>query len=134
VWQSLTSLAAIELGTMIRRNVSAAVVYGISGIIALTGLIFGLVAAQAWLQTRMTDIEASLVIAGALLVLSIVVALIAYRMKHRRRSRSELTATALTSLPLAARLVTARINWGTMTVAGVMALGVLLGRQLTQKD
>jgi hypothetical protein len=133
VWHSLTLLAANEFGALFRRNVYAAIFYGLSGIVTLAGLIFGLVAAHFWLRIRMTDIEASLVIAGALLVLATIMAFLGYFLKHRRRSQSELTVTAIAALPLAARLVTARANWGTIAVAGVLALGVLLGRQLTEK-
>jgi hypothetical protein len=134
VWNSIALLAANEFGMMFRRNVTAIVFYAISGIAAFTGLIFGLVAAHTWLNVRMTGIEASLIIAGALLTFAIVLSLVGYFMKHRRRSKAELTSTALTALPIAARLVTSRISWSTMTVAGIMALGVLLGRQLADKD
>lgn len=134
MWNSIALLAANEFGSMFRRNVTAVVFYAISAVAAFTGLIFGLVAAHTWLAARMTDIEASLVIAGALMILAVALALVGYFMKHRRRSKAELTSTALTALPIAARLVTTRISWGTMTVAGIMALGVLLGRHIADKD
>jgi hypothetical protein len=134
VWNSLALLAANEVGGMFRRNVTALAFYAASGIAALGGMAFGLVAAHLWLSTRMSGIEASLSIAGALLVLAMVIAGIGYVMKNRRRTRTEVRSTALLALPIAARLVTSRINWGTMTVAGIMAAGVLLGRQLGDKD
>jgi hypothetical protein len=134
VWNSLALLAANEVGGMFRRNVTALAFYAVSGITALGGVAFGLVAAHLWLSTRMSKIEASLSIAGALLVMAILIAGIGYFVKNRRRTRTEVTSTALLALPIAARLVTSRINWGTMTVAGIMAAGVLLGRQLGDKD
>jgi glucose uptake protein GlcU len=134
VWNSLALLAANEVGGMFRRNVTALAFYAASGITALGGVAFGLVAAHLWLSTRMSGIEASLSIAGALLVLATVIAGIGYFMKNRRRTRTEVTSTALIALPIAARLVTSRVSWGMMTVAAVMAAGVLLGRQLGDKD
>jgi hypothetical protein len=134
MWNSLALLAANEVGGMFRRNVTALAFYAGAGITALGGVAFGLVAAHLWFSTRMSGIEASLSIAGVLLVMAMLIASIGYFMKHRRRSKAELTSTALTVLPIAARLVTTRISWGTMTVAGIMALGVLLGRQLADKD
>jgi hypothetical protein len=134
VWSNLALLAANEVGGVFRRNVTAVAFYAASGITALTGGVFGLVAAHSWLSTRMSGIEASLSIAGALLALAMLIASIGYFMKNRRRSRGEVTSTALIALPLAARIVTSRVSWGTMTVAAIMAAGVLLGRQLGDKD
>jgi hypothetical protein len=134
VWNSLALLAANEVGGMFRRNVTAAAFYAAAIIAALGAAAFGLVAAHLWLSTRMSNIEASLSIAGALLVLAMLIASIGYFMKNRRRSRSEVTSTALIALPIAARLVTSRVSWGTVTVAAIMAAGVLLGRQLGDKE
>ncbi len=134
MWNSLALLAANEVGGRFRRNLAAVAFYAASGIVALIGVVFGLVAVHFWLSTRMSEIEASLSIASALLVLAMVIAGIGYFMKNRRRTRTEVTSTALIALPIAARLVTSRISWGTMTVAAIMAAGVLLGRQLGDKD
>ena len=134
MWSNLALLAANEVGGVFRRNVTAVAFYTASGITALIGVVFGLIAVHFWLSTRMSEIEASLSIAGALLVLAMLIASIGYFMKNRRRTRTEVTSTALIALPIAARLVTSRISWGTMTVAAIMAAGVLLGRQLGDKD
>jgi hypothetical protein len=134
VWSNLALLAANEVGGIFRRNVTAVAFYAAAVIIALSGAVFGLVAAHSWLNVHMSSIEASLTIAGALLVLAMIFAGVGYFMKNRRRTRTEVTSTALIALPIAARLVTSRISWGTMTVAGIMAVGVLLGRQLGDKD
>jgi hypothetical protein len=134
VWNSLALLAANEVGGRFRRNLTAVAFYAAAGITALAGAAFGLVAAHSWLVTWMSHIEASLWIAGALLVLAMLIAGIGYFMKHRRRSRTEVTSTALIALPIAARMVTSRVSWGTVTVAAIMAAGVLLGRQLGDKD
>jgi type II secretory pathway component PulF len=134
VWSNLAFLAANEVGGVFRRNVTAAAFYAASGITALAGIVFGLVAAHSWLSTHMSEIDASLSIAGALIVLAMLIAGIGYFIKNRRRTRTEITSTALIALPIAARLVSSRVNWGTMTVAGIMAAGVLLGRKLGDKD
>jgi hypothetical protein len=134
VWNSLALLAANEVGGMFRRNVTAVAFYAAAAVTALGGGAFGLIAAHSWLSIRMSSIEASLSIAGGLLALAIIIAGIGYFMKHRRRSRTEVTSTALIALPIAARMVTSRVSWGTMTVAAIMAAGVLLGRQLGDKD
>jgi hypothetical protein len=134
VWNSLALLAANEVGGMFRRNVTAVAFYAAAGITAVMGVVFGLVAAHIWLSTRMSEIEASLSIAAALLVLAMLIAGVGYFIKHRRRTRTEVTSTALIALPIAARLVTSRVSWGTMSVAAIMAAGVLLGRQLGDKD
>ena len=74
MWSNLALLAANEVGGAFRRNVTAVAFYAVSGITALTGLVFGLVAASSWLGTRMSAIEANLTIAGALLALAIIIA------------------------------------------------------------
>lgn len=134
MWNNLAQLAASEFGGMIRRNMTAIAFYTAACITALTGFVFALIAGHFWLRYRVSDIEASLIIAGALLVLAAVIVGFGYFLKNRRRSNSEMASTALMALPIAARLVTSRANWGTMTVAAILTAGVLLGRRIGDKS
>jgi hypothetical protein len=130
MWKGLSLLAANEVGGAIRRNVLATGIYGMAGIVGLIGVVFGLVAFQGWLSLRMSAIEADLLIAGLLLGVALLIAIVGAYTKHRRRTSTALTASALLAAPIAAGVIGKRLNLGTIALIGVVALGAMLGRQL----
>ena len=132
MWKGLTLLAANEFGTSFKRNMTALAYYSAAGLICFTAVIFGLIALHEWLEFYMSGIEASLAIALGLLVIAAITALTGRHLKNRRPQQNILANAAFVAAPLAARMVGKRINAGTLAIAGVIALGALLGRQITK--
>jgi hypothetical protein len=130
MWSGLSLLAATELGETLRRQIRAASIALIGAIVGFTGLVFGLIALHAWLLQRVTPIEASLIIAAGLLAVSIVFLAAAAFSRRSRKNSSGLTSTALVAAPIAMRLIGARLDFRTVGIAGVLALGAIVGRQL----
>ena len=77
--------------------------------------------------------EASLFIAGGLLVAALLAFGVGLYVKNRRRPARPLAATALVAAPLAAKLIGSgmgsRKGWRVALIGGVVVLGALLGRQ-----
>ena len=124
---------ASEVTGAVRRNV---IVYGLMGFAVLLVLCAGgyaLSALHTVLALRYGTAEASLFIAGGLLVAALASFGVAMYVKNRRRPARPIAATALVAAPLAARLIgsrmSARTGWRVALVGGVVVLGALLGRQ-----
>jgi hypothetical protein len=124
---------ASEISGAVRRNV---IVYGLLGLAVLLVLCAGgyaLSALHTVLALRYGTAEASLIIAGGLLVAALLAFGGAMYVKNRRRPARPLAATALVAAPLAAKLIGSRMSsragWRVALVGGVVVLGALLGRQ-----
>lgn len=124
---------ASEISGAVRRNV---IVYGLMGFAALLLLCAGgytLSALHTVLALRYGTAEASLLIAGGLLLAALIAFGIALYVKNRRRPARPIAATALVAAPLAAKLIGSGIGsgkaWRVALVGGVVVLGALLGRQ-----
>lgn len=128
MWQGLSLLAASELGGMLKRNLRALACYAASVLFVVVALIFALQAAHSWLEWRMSSIAASLVIAAVMLAIAAILILVGHFVAGRKRSSSSLASTALVAAPFAARMIGKKVSYGTIAVAGTIAMGVLLGR------
>jgi len=124
---------ASEISGAVKRNL---VVYGLFGLAALLVLCAGgyaLSALHTVLALRYGTAEASLFIAGGLLLAAILAFGLGLYVKNRRRPAKPLAATALVAAPIAAKLVGAglasRKGWRVAALGGVVVLGALLGRQ-----
>ena len=124
---------ASEVTGAVRRNL---IVYGLMGFAVLLVLCSGgyaLSALHTVLALRYGSAEASLVIAGGLLVAALLSFGVALYVKNRRRPARPMAATALVAAPLAAKLIgsrmSARTGWRVTLVGGVVVLGAVLGRQ-----
>jgi MFS family permease len=128
------SYIASEVSGVVRRNV---IVYGLMGLSALLlfcAFGYALSALHTVLALRYGTAEASLFVAGGLLVAAVLAFAIALYVKNRRRPARPLAATAMAAAPLAATLIgsglTSRKGWRVALVGGVVVLGALLGRQV----
>lgn len=130
MWKALSLIAANEFGGKLRSHVVAFGIHVLAGVVALVGIVFGLLALRTWLGFHMSEIEASLIIAAALLVIALVIVLAGISYKRRPRPPAALTSTALVAVPLAASILGKRLNLGTIILVGVIAMAAVLGRQL----
>ncbi len=130
MWSGLSFLAATEAGEAFRRSLRAAIATAVAAITGLTGLVFALVALHAWLVQRFTPVEASLMIAGGLIVVSLVFIIIAGVIRRSRKPTSALASSAIVAAPMALRLIGGRLDFKAVGIAGVLALGAIVGRQL----
>jgi hypothetical protein len=128
--KGLTFLAASEIRGTIRRKVNGYLLYAIGAVVALIGIFYVLSAIHFALLTRMSPIAASLVIAAALLAVAGILFLAGHAAEQRKVTNSSMTAKAMLAAPLATRVVGGKVNLGTLAVAGVVAIGALLGRQI----
>lgn len=120
---------ASEISGAVRRNL---VVYGLMGFAVLLLLCAGgyaLSALHTVLALHYGTAEASLFIAGGLLLAALIAFGSALYVKNRRRPARPIAATALVAAPLAAQLIGSRNGWRIALVGGVVVLGALLGRQ-----
>ena len=118
----LSFLVAAETGAIVRRHVRMMVLLTMAIVTLIAAIVTTLVALHSWLLTRFTSIEASLMIAAGLLVLSIVFVFAAMFVRNAKRNRSQLASAALVMVPTAAKLVSKRadiVTFGLLTVVAV---------------
>jgi hypothetical protein len=128
----LTALIASEVGGAIRRNVTVIALYLVAGLLTICAAGYALNALHTVLFIRYGGVVASLSIAGGLLALALITIAVALYIKSRPRPTRRLAAAAAAA-PIAAKLVGGRkIGWKTGLVGGVVVLGLLLGRHLSQ--
>ena len=128
----LTAFASGELHETVRRTKRNAVFYAMIAVLGIILVIFALVAAQVFLASLYGPLEAALIIAGAALVLIILVfvamKIVAARDRRRaleRRASTSLYATAaLTLIPYVLRSkVTLAVGLPLAALAGYFLLG-----------
>ncbi len=132
MWKGLSLLAAGEFGAKLRRSLRAFSFYAASVLIALIGLVFALQAANSWLVLHMSTVSASLIMAAAMLGIAGILLIIGQIAARRKSGPSALTSTALVVAPLAAGMIARKVSYGTIAVAGVVAMGVFLGRLIAR--
>ena len=124
---------ASEISGVVRRNLIVYALMGFAVLLVLCAGGYALSALHTVLALRYGSAEASLIVAGGLLVAALLFFGGALYVKNRRRPARPLAATALVAAPLAARLIgsrmSARTGWRVALVGGVVVLGALLGRQ-----
>jgi uncharacterized membrane protein YcfT len=131
MFKGLSLLAASEIKGVITRNVRAAVYFAVGAVVLLFALSFLLDLAHGWLAYRMGPGVASGVIAAVLLTVAGALFLIGNMIKDRPApERSTLKTSAIVAAPFAARMLSGKLRLGTVAIAGVVAVGALLGRYL----
>jgi divalent metal cation (Fe/Co/Zn/Cd) transporter len=128
----LSLLIASETGAMVRRQLRWLALMTVAVMILIAALSFSLMALYIWLQGRFSPVEASLIIALGLFVLAACLLIAAALVRRAKRDRSPVAATALVMAPTAAKLVARRIDFATLSVAGVIAIGAYIGRKLAR--
>lgn len=126
----LLSAGAFSLKRRVSRQINALICYAIAGLIGLGAVVFGLIAAQAWLLTSLTPIEANLVLAAILLGLALIVALIGLTIANSKPKSEPMEVAAIAAAPLAASALAKNANLGTIVLGLALAGGVLFGRKL----
>ncbi|PZO03534.1 MAG: hypothetical protein DCF30_02905 [Hyphomicrobiales bacterium] len=124
---------ASEISGVVRRNLIVYALMGFAALLVLCAGGYALAALHTVLALRYGTAEASLFIAGGLLVAGLAMFGSALYVKNRRRPARPMAATALVAAPLAAKLIGSRMSGRTglriALVGGVVVLGALLGRQ-----
>jgi hypothetical protein len=132
MWKGLSFLAATELGALLKRNLRAFGYYSAGALVAVIGVIFSLQAAHSWLTLRMDTISASLLIAAVMLFAAGILVIVGQFAAKRTNKSTALASSALIAAPFAARLVGRKVSYGTIVVAGVVTMGVVLGRLMAR--
>ncbi len=129
---------ASEISGAVRRNVTVYALFGAAVLLVLCAGGYALSALHTVLALRYGTAEASLFIAGGLLLAAGLAFGLGLYVKNRRRPGRPLAATALVAAPLAAKLIGSglgsRKGWKFALVGGVVVLGALLGRQFFTGD
>lgn len=119
-----------------KRALATCAIYGLALVAALGAAAFAVAALHGYLAELYGSIQASLIVAGGLVVVAAVLAIVAMVMR-RRRSRRSLAGTAMMAAPVVAptavRALTSKPALGAILAVGAVALGAWLGHQ-TEKD
>ncbi|RDJ26851.1 hypothetical protein DWF00_01340 [Bosea caraganae] len=126
----LGAFIASEVGGAVRRNVTIYSLYGLAGLLLFGALGFALGALHTALAAHYGSVSASLIIAGALLVLALIAFGVAAYLKGRPRPSRPLATAALVGAPIAAKMMGSRMAWRMGLAGAVVALGAVLGRQI----
>lgn len=126
----LGALIASEVGGAVRRNVTIYGLYGFAALLLLAAGGFALGALHTVLAQSYGSVSASLIVAGGLFVLALLVFAIAAYIKSRPRPARPVAATAFAAAPLAATLLSSRKGWRMGLAGAVVVLGAVLGRQI----
>jgi hypothetical protein len=130
----LGALLASEIRGRVKRNIVVYGLYGLAVLLMICAVGFAPGALHAVLELHYGKVQASLIIAGGLVIAGLLVFAIAAFINSRRRPPPPFAATALAAAPVAASLLSSRKKWSTVLVGGVVILGAILGRQLFKGD
>lgn len=126
----LGALITSEVSGAVRRNVTIYGLYGFAVLLLLAAVGFALGALHTALAQHYGSVSASLIIAGGLFVLALLLFAIAAYIKSRPRPTRPVAATAFAAAPLAATLLSSRKGWRVGLAGAVVVLGAVLGRQI----
>jgi hypothetical protein len=126
----LGAFLASEINGVVKRNLIVYGLYGLSALLIVCAAGYALNALHTMLVLRFGGVEASLMVAGGLVIAALLVFALAALIKSRRRPPRPLATTALAAAPIAAKLMGSRMSWRTALVGGIVVLGAVLGRQL----
>lgn len=119
-----------------KRALAAYAIYGLAAVAVIGAAAFAVAALHAYLAGLYGSIQASLIIAGALVVVAGILAVVAMIMRRRKPERT-LASTAMMVAPVmaptAVRALTSKPALGAILAVGAVALGAWLGHQ-TEKD
>lgn len=126
----LGAFIASEVGGAIRRNVIVYGLYGLAALLLVCAAGYALGALHTVLTFHYGSAQASLIVAGGLLVGSLIVIGVAAYLRSRPRPARPLARTALVAAPIAAKLMGSRMTWRMGLAGAVVVLGAVLGRQI----
>lgn len=130
MWGDLGLLAVDEARAVARRHLRAVLLAALAAAFAVGAAVMVIVALHAWLQSRYSPIEASVLLAFALACAGFVLFLASTWVRRSRRERS-VSSRALVAAPAAlSALVGRRVNVSTVGVVGAMAIGAFMSRFL----
>lgn len=126
----LGALIASEIGGAVRRNVMIYALYALAALLTLGAVGFALGALHTVLSLRYGAVEASLIVAGGLLVAALLVFALAAYIKSKPRPARPIAATALAAAPIAASVLGSRKGWRIGLAGLAVVLSAVLGRQI----
>ena len=126
----LITAGAFSLKARVNRQVNALICYAVAALIALGAVVFGLIAAQAWLLVSLNPVVANLVIAAVLLVLALIMAFVGSYIAKAQLKPNVGAAAALVAAPIAARVLAKNTSFGTIALGAVLVGGLILGRKI----
>jgi hypothetical protein len=130
MWKALSLMAATDLAGALKRNIRAAAFFAVGAVLALIGVLYIIEAIHIWLAFRIGPVASSLVIAAAMLMLAGILILVGQSARERKTRSVTMSSGAMMAAPFAARLIAKRTGLATVAVAGVVALGAVLGRYI----
>jgi len=128
VLTSALALAFTEIRQSLRLNLRVIAVYVAAILAVLTAAGFGLSAIHRWLSVWQGPMAADLILAGALLVLALVLWLVG-RSMAKEAARKAQTARLIAAAPLAAQALFKGRKLGMIGLAAALVAGVLAGRE-----
>lgn len=131
MFRGLTLLAAHEAASVVRQRAISIAFYAGAALVAAIAAVYALNALHDWLSPQVSPILASLMIAGGLLVVSLLLAIAGWVQRNRRPKTSAATSAALLAAPLAARGI-GKLNAGTVLALCAVAAGAIAGRKLAK--
>jgi len=137
MWRGLTLLAATEFGSAMKRSVTTVVIYVLAAASLICALGFLVAAGHGVIADRWGGTAASLIIAAIFFLLAMVIMLWAGLVRRQGR-RHRLATTAMMVAPVMAppaiRALAAHPVIGAGVIAGIAAIGAVLGRQRGKAD
>jgi hypothetical protein len=131
----LIALATAEISSVVKRNLTVAALFLAAGLLVLFAAGYALAALHAHLALLYGPVFASLTIAGGLFLLALVMLGIALYIRRSPRPGPSPTTAAFAAAPVAAQFMrSGKMPWKAGIVAGVVVLGILLGRRLGRGD
>jgi MFS family permease len=125
----IASIVAGETTDIIGRTKRTAIAYVIAGLLVLFGVMFGLIALYVWVAGHWGPITAALVLAGAFVVLAVLVIVIhnssAKRQKREASKRRSVDAKAIAATAAVAALPALLAKRGSAVALIVPVLGVV---------
>ncbi|WP_296575310.1 hypothetical protein [Phreatobacter sp.] len=137
MWRGLTLLAATELGSAMKRSVATVITSVLAAASLICALGFLVAAGHGVLADSWGATAASLIIAAIFFLLAMVIMLWAGLVRRQRRRHSLATTAMMVApamAPPAVRAVASHPVIAAGVIAGIAALGAVLGRQRGKAD
>jgi len=130
----LTAFIRSHIRASFGRHIQIATIFTVAIIAALFAFAFLLVAVRGWLSGwYQSPIKADLTIAGALALLSVVIAIAAEAVRRAPRPAIPTPISLAVAVPVAARIAPKLLSPRFLGIASVILGGVLIGREFSKK-
>lgn len=128
LFPALFSFVSENARDLIRRNLHAYIFYGVAILAVIGAIVFGLDALRVVLIENWGPVYADLAIAGGLLAVAAILAIIGTVVRRRRRVSTALSAATAVGVPLAVAALSRRNSTSLVLIGAAFIGGILLGR------